>query len=253
MPYKPKPDITAVLNAHREGSILYPSIASMLQAIQYAEHHGLSVEMLIVLDQADAITEDFVKHNCPLNSRIEHIEPGDLSKARNYAISQARGSYIAFLDGDDLWCKSWLIAAFIEAKNNCNPTIYHPEVDIYFGSEDLLVFRRDMCDPEFNLQFLNITTYWSALSFAHSEIYQKFSYQPNDLETGFGYEDWQWNCETIYSGILHMVVPGTAHFIRRKTQSSLEFKTRSAECLMTPSNLFNRSVNAIEFHNAKAL
>ena len=253
MLFKSKPDITAVLNAHREGSILVPAIASMLQAIKHAEHHGLSVEMLVVLDRPDTITEDFVKYNCPLTSRIECIDKGDLSQARNYAISQARGSYIAFLDGDDLWCKSWLIAAFLEAKNNFNSIIYHPEVDIYFDNEDLLVFRRDMNDPEFNLQFLNITTYWSALSFAHSEIYQRFPYQPNDLESGFGYEDWQWNCETISSGILHMVVPGTAHFIRRKIHSSLEVKTRLAECLMTPSNLFNRSVNAIKFHNAKAL
>lgn len=244
MPNKLKPDITAILNAHREGTISYPAIASMLQAIQHAEKHGLTVEMLVVLDRPDGITLDFIHANCPSRSRIEYIDKGDLSEARNYGILRARGSYIAFLDGDDLWCKNWLLAAFVEAKNDFKPIIYHPEADIYFDNEDLLVFRRNMNDPEFDLLFLNVTTYWSALSFAQSEIYQKFSYQPNNLESGFGYEDWQWNCETISSGILHKAVPGTAHFIRRKIQSSLEVKTRLAGCLMTPSNLFNRRSNS---------
>lgn len=242
MPNKSKPDITAVLTVHREGWMVYPAIVSMLQAIRHAEHHGLSVEMLVVLDRPDAITEDFVQSNCPSTSRLEYIDKGDPAISRNHAVSQARGQYLSFLDGDDLWCKSWLLTAFFENSKYTMPTIWHPETDIGFGKENFLVFRRNMNDPEFNLQFLNIGNCWSALSFAQHEIYQRFPYQPNEPESGFGHEDWQWNCETIRSGILHMVAPGTAHFIRRKSQCSQETKMLSASCLMTPSSLFNRNV-----------
>jgi len=241
MSYSSKPDITAILTAHREGWMVYPAIVSMLKAIQHAENNGLSVEMLVVLDRTDAITEDFVMTNCPSTSRIEHIDKGDPAMSRNHAVAHARGKYLSFLDGDDLWCRSWLVTAFCENKKHPRQAIWHPEADIGFGNEDFLIFRRSMNDPEFNLQFLNIGNCWSALSFAHHEIYQRFPYQVNDFDSGFGHEDMQWNCETINSGILHTVVPGTTHFLRRKPHGSQEAKMNSAGCLMTPSNLFNRN------------
>jgi glycosyltransferase involved in cell wall biosynthesis len=236
------PDITAILTAHREGWMVYPAIASMLQAIEHAEHKGLSVEMLVVLDRPDAVTEDFVKNNCPATTRLEYIDKGDPAISRNHAVSQARGKYLSFLDGDDLWCKCWLLSAFNESRKYATQTIWHPEADIGFGNENFLVFRRNMNDPEFNLQFLNIGNCWSAHSFALRDIYQQFPYLFNEVESGFGHEDWQWNCETINSGILHMVVPGTTHFLRRKSQCSQEEKMNRASCLMTPSNLFNRKL-----------
>jgi len=243
-----KPDITAILTAHREGWMVYPAIISMLKAIEYAEYFSLSVEMLVVLDRPDPTTEDFVMTNCPSSARIECIDKGDPAMSKNHAVSHAQGEYLSFLDGDDLWCRSWLLTAFYENRKYARQTIWHPEVDIGFDNEDFLLFRRSMNDPEFNLQFLNIGNCWSALSFAHHEVYQRYPYQFNDFNSGFGHEDMQWNCETINSGILHMVVPGTAHFLRRKSHGSQEAKIRGADCLMTPSDLFNRNGKSSKIH-----
>jgi len=231
-------DISAILIGHKEGWMIYPSIVSMLQAIKHAENHGLEVEMLVVLDRADKITEEFIQHNCPSNTYIECINKGDLSEARNYAVTLANGNFIAFLDGDDLWSKNWLTEAYRICNSSESSLICHPDVNIFFGESDLLLFRLGMNDPDFDINFLNYTNCWSALSFSRIETYYKHPYVPANFNAGFGYEDWHWNCETVNAGIPHIIAKGTTHFYRRKPYNSLEQNTQFANCLMTPSNLF---------------
>lgn len=233
-------DITAVLIAHRESWMVHPSIISMQQSRQYAELNGLSVESLIILDNTDTLTVEFINANKSSDTRVEYTTFAELSSARNHAVNLAKGKFVAFLDGDDIWCSTWLFNAFNAASKLVHPAAFHPEANIYFDNENFLLFRRDIEDDNFFLSFLNYTSCWSPLSFSSREIYRQYPYSPNHIEKGFGYEDWQWNCETVKGGILHKVVKGTTHFIRRKNVGSLEEKTRLAGCLMTPSTLFLR-------------
>ena len=132
-----KIDISAILIGHSEGWMLYPSILGMLRAIQRAENLQLSVEMIVILDRPDEITEEYAQANCPPDALIIHIDKGDLAEARNHAISRAKGDYIAFLDGDDLWSLNWLTDAYTECKNSKQPLICHPEVNIFLATKTL--------------------------------------------------------------------------------------------------------------------
>jgi len=51
-------------------------------------------------DRSQEILEEFALR-CPEQIRIFQKENGGLSDARNYGLKQARGEYVAFLDGDD--------------------------------------------------------------------------------------------------------------------------------------------------------
>ncbi|WP_026576795.1 glycosyltransferase family 2 protein [Bacillus sp. UNC438CL73TsuS30] len=63
-------------------------------------------EMIIVDDCSFDNTVDIVKEEIEIDSRIKLIElkkNGGPANARNIAISEAKGNFLAFLDSDDLW------------------------------------------------------------------------------------------------------------------------------------------------------
>lgn len=62
-------------------------------------------EMIIVDDGSTDKTAEIVKHYCEIDQRIKYLyqNNGKQAKARNLAISHSKGSYLAFLDADDLW------------------------------------------------------------------------------------------------------------------------------------------------------
>ncbi len=63
-------------------------------------------EMLIVEDCSTDNTVEIVNKYCEKDSRIKlikHTENQGVSAARNTALKQADGEYIAFLDSDDMW------------------------------------------------------------------------------------------------------------------------------------------------------
>lgn len=62
-------------------------------------------ELLIVDDGSIDNTADIAQKFCDIDVRIKYLfqENGKQGKARNFAIQQSKGEYIAFLDADDLW------------------------------------------------------------------------------------------------------------------------------------------------------
>lgn len=79
-------------------------------------------EMIIVDDISTDHTQDIVKQYAEKDKRIRYFvleERGGASAARNKAIAEAKGSYIAFLDADDIWKKEKLEnqISFMKEKN----------------------------------------------------------------------------------------------------------------------------------------
>ena len=243
--------ITAVINLHREGELAVPSLESLVNATREAMDAGMSCEVLAVLDRSDAATSEVVARYAErVTLRVEATDFGELAAARNHAVGRAEGEFIGFLDADDLWCRSWLVAAGRAAEREPS-AIFHPALNVIFGSRRLLMVHPDMGDRHVAIDSLRSVNYWTSLSFASREIYGRFPYRPNRLDQGFGFEDWAWNCETIAAGLKHRAVPETTHFIRSKPADSLREQTVARGCLRSKTDLFvwpseERSVDAAE-------
>jgi len=238
-----KIDISTIVNLHSEDYILVPTLKSVIEAVHKAEDkHNLQCEIILVLDNPSPLTKQLcissLSAHPNLNMRLVEVNNKDLSLSRNNGASEALGQYIAFIDGDDLWGIDWLHQAYSAATSQSILTVWHPEVNIVFDAEYHVFHHTDMDDPTFDQEYLRITNYWTALSFASKDLYLRFPYLPNELDKGFGWEDWNWNCQTIFHGVKHKVVKDSCHFLRKKVSGSLLSETKSRQCIMTPSELF---------------
>ncbi|MEE9272363.1 MAG: glycosyltransferase [Robiginitomaculum sp.] len=226
-------DATLVINGHKEGYWILPTLHACHKTVQFCLADNFSCELLIVLDNPDVetrqICEDFVKLH---DYRIVYLNVKDLGAARNGAVREAKGEFIAFMDGDDMPSRNWVSQGIRFGRLQEMSTILHPSMNYIFGDGDTYIFLHcDMDSPSYVPAVFNAENYWTALSMAPREIYLQFPYEKNDFKNGLAYEDWSWNARTIASGIKHKVVPASAHYIRRKAQSSLLQQTNSNKAL----------------------
>ena len=210
-------DITTVVTAHNEGLLFGKTMNSLAVAVEHAQKNGLSVEMVFCLDNPDALTSRMVKENSN-GSEVLEFDFKDQGIVRNEAIRIAKGTYIALLDGDDLWSFNWLTEAYSLAKQD-KKFIVHPAFNWYFEGSNNILKIIDQDSELFDQDFLRVGNYWDALCFCHKEVYGMCPYGQRDIEKGFAYEDWHWNCETIVQGFKHKVAKNTVHFKRRRTIS----------------------------------
>lgn len=99
-----QPLITVITPAYNIEQYLNEAIDGVLAQTQP------DFEYLIVDDGSTDATPAIARARALQDSRIRVIEAGHRgsSAARNLALNQARGTYIAFCDGDDRWCARFL-------------------------------------------------------------------------------------------------------------------------------------------------
>ena len=212
------------MNCHNEGSLLLHSVSSALAAGKALVSSGgkQTYEVLVVLDKPTPSTVesaeklkdyDFVK--------IFQCEVDDLGLARNFGVSRSLGSYIAFMDGDDLWGSNWLVKALSFAQSASGSHVLHPHLNYYFGhattrNSSLVTRHIDSLSNEFDLFTLTSSNYWTSAAFAERGVFEAVPYRAADSSLRIGFEDWSFNLECLLAGIHHSFVPETMHFIRDK-------------------------------------
>ena len=256
-----KIDVSVVLNAHREGLLAHRTLRSVVRAVDFAEQWGIRCEIVVVLDCPDASTARYFQSQQQARIRCFTVELGDLGLARNMGVSKASGEYVAFVDGDDLISSNWLQAAFIYyegIKALQGQFALHQELNVTFGSEHTVSCQIDQDEPLWHVENLIEYNYWSALVFTRRQILMEIPYRPTRKGSGFGYEDWDWNCQTLSVGVKHKVVPQTVVFIRRKDpELSLVKQTFAEGAIIRPSPVFEmsawqRSIEGAPGHPSRA-
>ncbi len=92
----PNPAVSVVIPVYNGAHLISASLESVFnQTFQ-------DFEVLVVDDGSTDGTRELLQTFEP-QVRVFHQPNGGASSARNHAIRQARGEFIAFLDGDDLW------------------------------------------------------------------------------------------------------------------------------------------------------
>ena len=234
-------DVSLVVTFHNEGLYAHSTLNSIERCCNYSRMNGVSVECVFVLDSVDDETKNvFYRHSIVKKSAIVvEVESGDVGAARNIGIKKAAGSAVAILDGDDYYSKNWIERAWNSLSEYGDKAIIHPECMVTFGNHREYCWQVDQSDKLFSKDGLLVYNYWSSWTFARRNVYISHPYgETRPLETGFGYEDWHWNCEMVAKGYEHRLAPGTVGFYRRKANNSLAASSIAAGAIIKPSSLF---------------
>jgi Glycosyl transferase family 2 len=234
-------DITAIVNLHAEGELASSTFASIARAKSFAEGQALVVEALAVLDRPTKDTFHFVESYGGMDFGLMQVAYGDLGQARNAGVEQARGKWIAFIDGDDLWAENWLAAAHAAATSDARPIIWHPLGLLVFGEQTHLFIHVDTEDDDFDPVVLSMSNYWASQSFAARQVFVTLPYPKSDLSQQLGYEDWGWNMETLSQGFIHKCVPDTINAYRARSGSLLK-ATETKKAMPEPTGLFRHMI-----------
>ena len=231
-------DVTAILNVHNEEDYIDKTLLSLKEAVWYAKDNNIEVKVIVIADNPSDGMHQFLYEKKYEWLNFEIVNFRDPGLSRNYAAGISKSEFICFFDGDDLWSYNWISECFNFYKSQSKEIVCHPESSIYFGEKEHIFFHPDSTSNDFYPWQLIQNNYWTSQVFLKRETYLNTPQIKSNIENGFGYEDWQWNCNTLAKGIEHRPVPNTYHFIRGKNKGVFNFSKQNA-CLLPPTLLFN--------------
>lgn len=248
---KNKFDISVIITAHHEGRLAHRTMRSLFRSIEYANKRGISTEVIIIMDSPDKKTEDYFSTYKNSGILFQKVDFGDPGSSRNYGVKQASGDYMAFLDADNLFGENWLYEAFVFLKQSIKDIVVHPEYHIVFENKNLIWQQISSNSNNFEVANLLEFNYWDTVCLTKRSVLMKYPYEIVPRRSGFGFEDWHWNCQTLAEGIEHHIVPGTVHFLRvKRTGSQLTFDIQSNR-VIRPTRLFEPLIFAHELDREK--
>ena len=235
------PHLSAIVTLHNEGVLAHTAMNSYLLSRKFAKDEGYRVQLVFVLDNADSQTKAIAMSHPMLDGSETFVETthGDLALARNSGISASAGDYICTLDGDDLISRRYFSCHLIEAAKNDRRVILHPEMVVSFGMYNAFNWQVDQAGEYFDKDSLLTINPWISAAFCRRETFQEAPYRAcYPRTTGFGYEDWYWNCETISRGFVHRLAWGAVYIYRRKLHGSLNEASHGMRSVIPPTKLF---------------
>jgi hypothetical protein len=208
--------IEVVLFAHAQGNFLGGSIASILRSAAYAEARGIIVTLTAVLYAPTPLTLKTAESKLDARWRMLDVPNASLHQARNAARIAVRQQFAAFVDGYDLWCETWLYAAYLAVGER--RAVWRPELLLTFGND----FHRS---PGYSAVFQPVHLLKPAVLMANDQLPSGFVAPRTVLEThawpcadderGWQGVDRWWSCEVAASGYEHRAIESTFHYRRR--------------------------------------
>jgi hypothetical protein len=208
-------DVEVVLFAHTQGNFLGGCIASLYRATAYAEEYGLTVALTAVLHSPTLLTRRVAEHLLDARWRVIDLPMADMSAARNAVRLSVRGRHVAFVDGNDLWCETWLREACLAAIRQ--PAVWRPEVLLTFGNDFhasagyAAIFQPSFLSDPSLLLARNVLP---SGFLSPRAVLSTHPWPQLDRDRGWVAVDRWWACDVAAAGYSHRTLPATFHYRR---------------------------------------
>ena len=213
------PDVSVVLNVHRESGYVLRTLCSLDEAASFARHEGIHSELIVVLDRSDELTRNVTKSAicCGFETvRYVGADHGSLGLARNTGIAAANGKYVWLADADDLASYNSIAEMHLVAEATPGSVVF-PEYLVAFG------------DSYFSIKFFDDSLVgaadiiyghgYNARMFLRRDVFNDLQFDDLRLSQGFAYEDWHLNCELKARGFRFLIAPQTVLYYRKRKGS----------------------------------
>ena len=191
------PAVSVVIAAYNKADTLADAIDSVL-AQTYRDFE------ILVID--DGSTDDTAQRVQRYGDKIRYLpkKNGGTGSARNLGIAHARGRFVAFLDGDDLWLPNKL--GFQMAAFDREPGLAAAQCSAYCVDPSLRVMEKRLCTPAQDtlldfLMFRNLPAFASCVV-VRKDLFERVGGFATDLVI---LSDWDMSCRLARAGILRSV------------------------------------------------
>lgn len=234
-------EATAIINVHREGALLTPTLRSLVRAKDVAAVQGFHVRFDVVADRPDQRTMDIVDQFSDHIDKIEEVEYGNLTLSRDHGVQRAQTDFVFLHDGDDLYSSNWYSALWQRMQQGGvdDNTVYHTRLFARFGDLYDVFKTPDSTGMSFDPHSLLLDWFYSNKCAFHRILVERYTIPPIDKARGLGNEDWSWSADTIADGVRHTYLPDTICFYRVKP-SHLSLGAAKG-VMQSPSPLFEAS------------
>lgn len=241
-----KKGVSVILNCHQEGDLVLNALNSIKKNFNKLDSSLVQQELIIILDNSNYITSSIVKSYDYRLEKVIIIETnyGNLSQARNKAISVAHFNYITFLDGDDSWSSDWLLNCLTLSYEYPEESlgILHPEFRVRIFEDSSIVDKQKVNQNFDNLLLAN-ENLWTSSIFVSRHLLRNYNYEPLDFEKKIGFEDWNLNRLTAKDKVPHRIVKNTIHHVVVKeiSLSSLQNRDNFMPLPMNNADIYRNS------------
>ena len=235
-------DLSVILNLHDEVDYVSKTLESLEQAMGYAIKKGLLIELIVVIDnEKDNIGTIVERFNFSVPMRIIRVKNCSLGPSRNDGISLASGEFVAVADGDDLVSSNYFYDSYIFLKKieeNNDKVIVFPEYVMHF--DRFCFITKFVNSDQFSAEDFAYFNPYPSRFMARTSIFQSRKFSNLHKNSGFAFEDWDYNCYLFSKDFNFAVVPDVILFYRRRVGSIMAQKDY---CKLIPNNeLFNPKV-----------
>ena len=236
----PQFDISIILTTHNEARYLSRTLQSIGEAVTYIRPFDVTVEIVVVLDNADTQTSKLIHthdYQCFDANQIIETHHGAPGLSRNSGISISRGEYILTLDGDDLIGFDFLMRMYFTATSSPRKTIVFPEFCMGFGEICYVyqIFGKNLIR---NSLLFDTHPYVARILFPRF-LFDHIQNADISVANGYAHEDWHFNSQCIAYGFDIVIASDAVFFYRERKGSMRRLFESQTTGLIPPSPFFN--------------